>query len=220
MIPTRPALIVAISILFVAILSSPGIADTMSIGSLSKVYKPLKFTHDKHMDIASKCDVCHHYSGEGKTPTCVTCHSAPPGKGKIKTVTGLKDAYHNRCIGCHKEMSGPVECAGCHSEKKKEMHVMYLKTISNLYGPAVFTHGRHIDTVGDCASCHHQMEGSKVSRCKECHEAAPVYKYKGQERKTDLGLKGAYHGLCVGCHKESSGPVGCVECHKKQVKKG
>jgi hypothetical protein len=202
---SRPALILAISILFVAVVSSQAMSDTISIGGLSKLYQPLKFTHDKHMEIGSNCNVCH---------------GAARGAAKKKTVTGLKDAYHGRCIGCHKELSGPVECAGCHNAKKRELDVLYLKTISNIYGPAYFPHGRHIDAVSDCALCHHQAEDNRTSACKGCHDASPVYKYKGNDRRTELGLKGAYHGLCVGCHQKASGPVGCVDCHKKQGQKG
>jgi hypothetical protein len=35
----------------------------------------------------------------------------------------LLGAYHQQCLGCHKEMGGaeeemPQDCAGCHEEKK------------------------------------------------------------------------------------------------------
>ena len=220
MLLSRPALIIAMSSLFLALASTHAISDTISIGALSTLYKPLKFTHDKHMEIESNCSVCHHNSAEGTTPKCGSCHGALQGEAKNRTITGLKDAYHGRCIGCHKRLSGPIECAGCHNKKNRELNLLSLKTISNIYGPANFSHGKHIDAVSDCALCHHQAEGNNgITACKECHEAAPVYTYKGADRKNSLGLKGAYHGLCVSCHKKTAGPVDCAGCHQRNANK-
>jgi hypothetical protein len=34
-----------------------------------------------------------------------------------------------------------------------------------------------------------------------------------------LGLKGAYHLNCTGCHTKMGGPTGCLDCHPR-TKKG
>jgi len=89
------------------------------------------------------------------------------------------------------------------------------KKFENLYGPVEFPHSDHFDYADDCSVCHHHSEGKTVS-CAKCHEPFKVYHYKGAKRINGLGLKGAYHARCIGCHKEEGGPVGCTECHKRK----
>ena len=97
--------------------------------------------------------------------------------------------------------------------------IITLDSLSNRYGPVEFSHGEHADMVGDCASCHHHSEGGTTPSCQECHEPLSIYHYEGALRQTGLGLKGAYHRQCMGCHKEmESGPVGCTDCHDREVK--
>ncbi|RLB04706.1 MAG: hypothetical protein DRG50_08435 [Deltaproteobacteria bacterium] len=94
-----------------------------------------------------------------------------------------------------------------------------LESLTNIYEPVEFSHGEHVDIADECAACHHHSEEGTPS-CKKCHEPITIYRYKGAQRKTGLGLKGAYHGLCMGCHKESeSGPLGCTDCHTKKAKR-
>jgi len=78
-----------------------------------------------------------------------------------------------------------------------------IKGLEKLYGPVEFSHGDHEELAEDCSSCHHHSDEPLA-----CGE------------KAGIGLKGAYHGLCIGCHKESeSGPVGCTDCHAKKAGK-
>lgn len=219
MLLSRPIFIIAISIFLAIPLCGEAQPDTISIGAISKIYEPLKFTHDKHMEIESNCSACHHHSEQGATPTCASCHSDGDKVAKKRNIIGLKDAYHGLCIGCHKKISGPSGCTGCHNKKNRKLDTISLKTISNIYLPVTFSHGKHIDTISDCASCHHHSEGNSTPACNVCHETATIYKYKGPDRKTALGLKGAYHVLCVGCHKKGNGPTKCGECHIRKARK-
>jgi hypothetical protein len=215
----RSILVVSLIILFVVSLGGRGLSDTVALGTLSKIYVPVEFTHDKHMVIESNCSTCHHYTKEGDTPPCAGCHGTAAQGPKKKIALGLKDAYHGLCTGCHKKISGPVECAGCHIKKKKDFDTIYLKALSNIYQPVRFSHGYHIGLAKDCPSCHHFSEPNKTPACTACHESISIYKYKGLERKTGLGLKAAYHGLCVGCHEKGSGPAACNACHSRKADK-
>lgn len=95
-----------------------------------------------------------------------------------------------------------------------------LDILSKRYGPVAFSHSYHAEMAGDCVSCHHHSEKGVTPACGECHEPITVYHYKGSEREMGIGLKGAYHRQCLGCHKEmESGPVGCTDCHEKEAKK-
>ena len=202
----------------VCALTTQGFSDTISLGRLSKIYMPLAFTHDKHMEMESNCTKCHHYTKEGDTPPCSKCHGTAAQGPKKQIAPGLKDAYHGLCIGCHKKISGPVECGECHMTKK-EFGTLYLKSLSKAYQPVRFSHGYHIGLVKNCPTCHHYGEGDSTSSCGNCHENLALYRYKGTERKAGLGLKAAYHGLCVGCHEKGSGPTSCSACHGKKLAK-
>lgn len=96
----------------------------------------------------------------------------------------------------------------------------YLKldSLRNLYEAVEFSHGAHVEYVGgDCKTCHHHAE--EPLPCRECHEPIVVYRYKGPERKSSLGLKGAYHGQCLKCHRDMGGPTGCEDCHPRAPRK-
>jgi hypothetical protein len=215
----RLILIVAIStsIFLITPMSGEVWSDTIDLGALSKIYEPMKFTHDKHMEIESNCNACHHHSKQGETRTCASCHSAGNQGTKKKNIVGLKDAYHGLCINCHKKTSGPAKCSECHTKKTKKFETIDLKKLSNIYKAVKFSHGKHIDIVADCTSCHHYSESGAIPSCASCHEAIRVYQYKVSGKKAGLGLKGAYHGLCIDCHKKTSGPAGCNECHKRKT---
>jgi hypothetical protein len=94
-----------------------------------------------------------------------------------------------------------------------------LDSLSKIYKPVEFSHRYHADMVGDCASCHHHSAKGSTPACGECHEPINVYRYS-TKGEIGIGLKGAYHLKCMGCHKDmGSGPVGCTDCHEKAVKK-
>lgn len=116
-----------------------------------------------------------------------------------------------------------------------------LNTSGKLYKPFSFNHKKHIEMLKECSGCHHHTTGTyvvdpncvkchanssptKVVSCRGCHSAAPFSPDTLAEKRNDkqryhldkIGLKGAMHGNCVGCHtKQGAGPTGCQECHPK-----
>lgn len=117
--------------------------DEMEITILENEYKPSKFTHLAivkrlteisnesslasyfHVDETAMCAGCHHFEPvEKKTSVaqCSACHTAR--KEPQRSIPALLGAYHQQCLGCHKQMGGteeemPQDCAGCHEEKAK-----------------------------------------------------------------------------------------------------
>ncbi len=109
--------------------------------------------------------------------------------------------------------------------------VVTIDMLAELYEPVVFDHAMHMENYS-CGACHHHTAGEEVQResCRRCHAVSTSGKviscvdcHKEQTVHTALkdtlyhidkpGLKGALHLQCIGCHKEESGPVGCMECH-------
>ena len=99
----------------------------------------VNFPHSMHFGY--DCKKCHHtWKGNGSIVNCMTsgCHNieeSPTKTGKnIPAIRYYKTAYHNSCIGCHKEVkknnqskaasgvvlkdklsgAGPTSCKGCH----------------------------------------------------------------------------------------------------------
>jgi len=104
-----------------------------------------------------------------------------------------------------------------------------------------FPHALHFDF--SCQTCHHKWEkDANLTGCMTsgCHDlTASPEKGTAEAKDADAAMKyykPAYHGLCLGCHKEikkqnealvvsgkvlrdklpSTGPTGCKECHPKE----
>ena len=182
-----------------------GTSQALELPDTCKLGK-VKFSHKKHIGIAGDCAKCHHL-GPPEIWSCKKCHSAPP----TKSIPKLKEAYHKKCIDCHKEKKASTLCTICHSWKKEKIilssflpEVCIIGTSTNV----TFPHNKHMG-IANCQKCHHMGEPRK---CAECHKNLTL-------RKPDL--KGAFHRRCILCHKETKehvketkGPAGCKECHK------
>ncbi|RJQ55457.1 MAG: hypothetical protein C4530_16000 [Desulfobacteraceae bacterium] len=101
------------------------------------------FPHSRHFDFS--CRSCHHtwdYENPIQNCTTASCHDlveAPKSSDKDfkkLSIRYFKNAFHQNCIGCHKEIrqanleaekklrltdketkmskTGPISCAGCH----------------------------------------------------------------------------------------------------------
>lgn len=68
------------------------------------------FSHKVHSDPSNAaCKDCHHM-GESPVQKCENCHTAD-------SKVSRKDAYHAKCIDCHKEKAkGPTGCMDCHKK--------------------------------------------------------------------------------------------------------
>lgn len=119
------------------------VKDEMAIGVMEKSYRPSKFPHLAiarkltdlsnqstlagyfHRNEATICAGCHHRApvqAKAMVPQCITCHgNRQQPEGATPTLLG---AYHQQCLGCHKQMVQtekklPQNCIGCHEEKRK-----------------------------------------------------------------------------------------------------
>jgi hypothetical protein len=66
-----------------------------------------------------------------------------------------------------------------------------------------------------CAGCHHNAPATLTPpKCASCHG-------KPFETEGKPGLKAAYHGQCMSCHKEMKlekpASTNCVACHEKKT---
>ena len=87
---------------------------------LVKNIKENKLAGYFHTEGNTICQGCHHNSpATKKPPRCLSCHGKPFDE-KNPFRPGLKAAYHQQCIGCHKKMGivkpSPTGCTDCHKE--------------------------------------------------------------------------------------------------------
>ncbi len=98
------------------------------------------------------------------------------------------------CASCHHQPFGePAACTSCHEDEVE---------------PSAFVHEMHWE-VEDCTGCHHRPATVDL-RCINCHPVEP-----DPNRLAVIGLKGAYHGLCLRCHGEVGSAASCAVCHPK-----
>lgn len=116
------------------------IPDKVKIGVMADEYQPAELPHRKivkklmegmgknqmaaafHKDPGTICQGCHHNSPVSKKPPqCASCHGRPFNPQK-PDMPGLKAAYHQQCMNCHKAMDlakpQATACAECHKKKK------------------------------------------------------------------------------------------------------
>ena len=132
-------------VLFLAALSQAGpMPAVVELASLAQFYDGVEFDHGLHVDVADACSTCHHHTtgGAAERAPCTTCHD---GSQTAATVAckdchyrdpfspehivlaetgdqwfhvdkpGLKGAYHQNCLGCHRETGAPEGCQDCHA---------------------------------------------------------------------------------------------------------
>jgi hypothetical protein len=84
-----------------------------------------KLAQHFHSQKGTICQACHHNSPASKQPPrCYSCHGKPFDANEILR-PGLKGAYHQQCLECHKQMGikkpDSLNCIECHRERKKEL---------------------------------------------------------------------------------------------------
>ena len=92
---------------------------------ITDIYEGVLFKHRVHaLESGIPCKNCHHtwdQEKKKKPEKCSNCHEIKKEKNK----PGLRDAYMNKCRGCHAKLkregkpSGPTRCNGCHLKKKR-----------------------------------------------------------------------------------------------------
>lgn len=128
--------------------SASDLPKIVTMGSLSKIYEPVRFNHAEHVSYAGGCADCHHQhiglqvspclechevdsaafrknAKAGKLQPCAECHPASV-QTKGKSHVELKAAYHEACMKCHKSDVGSgvkslKDCTVmCHALKEKK----------------------------------------------------------------------------------------------------
>lgn len=183
-----------------------------------------------------ECAGCHSIISPATSPiytNCAPCHSVNVTKGQMTLGSeGKLSAEENEQIAA---MAISEQKTASLIQPKDIPNRIVIDSIAKEYEPAVFTHGRHVDSLMErmtedklaaafhndpailCAACHHNSPLSATPpKCASCHSvdidpAVP-------ERPA---LKAAYHLQCMGCHTamDVARPknTSCNTCHKARA---
>ena len=209
--------------------------DIVILDELAHDYLPVPFDHRGHAamaDMGEGCLTCHHHTPEGSLPPpCKSCHAADI-EGTDIHKPGLKGAYHQQCLNCHRDWTDEKNCEVCHHPKTGDGHVnpatVSLNTeavLGQMHPPipapegdlyrgrpdqtgsarVLFGHQTHVERFGlKCVECHRERG------CARCHGAD-----RQSQRPTILV---EHHRPCIGCHKNDMDLLArdagrCERCH-------
>jgi len=118
------------------------------INKVEDQYGPVRFMHSKHAAQIQDCAMCHHYrpldADAQETTRCSACHQEAFRPDHPERI-GLKAAYHQQCMECHRDMNqGPVDCIGCHNKNAPD-HKDKIQLAAN---PTPF------QVTAECLRCH------------------------------------------------------------------
>lgn len=232
--------------------SVPSIADAPKVRILNSPvinqmgdrYEPVRFMHAKHANVLGDCSICHHRMPREKGDTygqpasmalfekmhavpagCADCHGKPFNFKQPQT-PGLKGAYHQLCINCHREseqvpysnnpviysamVRGPVtrtldtraptDCLACHAKKAPD-HSKLVK----LEGPV-----DALAVTRNCLSCHPNEGKAILGTAHWNWQGASPYTV-GHEKRNDLGKRSnAMNNFCLNVN--ANWPA-CTSCH-------
>ncbi|MEW6615795.1 MAG: sulfate respiration complex hexadecaheme cytochrome HmcA [Thermodesulfobacteriota bacterium] len=168
-----------------------------------------------HTSYKSKpsCAGCHHLLESGLTEaSCLPCHN-----GSFKEV-GVASKLGNPNKLLPANLSGDITIKTMERDymPAKFPHLRIIKKLTEISNSSNLAKKFHNDQKTICSACHHKspLEAKKeVPLCSTCHSV------NMEPKKTDTpGLLGAYHRLCLGCHKEMRiEPMNCTGCHAEKT---
>jgi hypothetical protein len=181
--------------------------------------KPLAFSHARHAQEGIECADCHSldaadHPGMPKLAACKLCHEAiDKEKPKERAIVNLFDGDEFRAA-----------------------------MVTKLSGEIVFSHGKHVDSKIECASCHAGIAGNEriddsvalrmedcrschtqknlVAECSSCHrtvrsDVAPAthaFAWRRLHGRTVRAESMATADNCKLCHQQST----CTSCHQSE----
>lgn len=181
-------------------------------------YEPVRFMHKAHATrLGGDCTICHHRTQQQdgdrigraidttelaneRPSSCISCHQQP-NEPDYPTRQGLKGAYHQQCIGCHKTTSSaaPADCEACHHQHVPD-HTDLIR-IAGQPDPGQLT--------ARCLECHRE-QGRDVLQTAHWNWAGPSPYTVGQEHRSDLGKHAVFNNYCI---HVGSNIARCAQCH-------
>lgn len=188
--------------------------DSPLVNTFEDLYGPVRFMHSKHAArLDGNCALCHHVSpkgadagGQGKdarlseTVACRACHQEAFDPEHPERI-GLKAAYHQQCMDCHKEMAmGPENCVGCHAKNVPD-HKELVK-LPDDPGP--------MEVTAECLRCHEKAGEDMIKSAHWLWKGPSPYTVDRQKKVMSGKATDTINNFCVAL--PSNWPR-CTSCH-------
>ncbi|MCG3136543.1 MAG: hypothetical protein HJJLKODD_00377 [Phycisphaerae bacterium] len=212
--------------------------DVVILDEIQNAFAPVPFDHKNHARMAEMtlgCASCHHHTPQDEQhPACKTCHDRSDREVSIDK-PGLRGAYHQQCLNCHRDWINERDCSMCHRQTEQTgsggkvsaaaakddllaiMHPPIPEPEGDVYKgglcrntetSVIFRHHEHVQRFGlKCVECHHE------SSCACCHS---------QDQEVIQSVSpDIHHKACIGCHKEDMSIAAreagrCESCHWRE----
>ncbi len=230
----------------------PSIADAPKVRTLNSpvikestdMYQPVIFMHSKHANVMKDCTICHHRHPRNKgdvygepvtmdkmrdkktmPKNCSLCHDRSFDPKRLN-VPGLKGAYHQLCMDCHRESEqaphvrgsviysamargpgvhpletrAPTDCLACHAKKVPD-HRELVKLEGEVDAVTV---------TKNCLSCH-ELEGKAILKTAHWNWQGSSPYTVGHEKRVDLGKRDkTINNFCINLNGNWAR---CTSCH-------
>lgn len=217
---------------------------TVKGGETGEFVKLETAMHDRESD--RSCVGCHNQYKAASD--CAGCHAQMPEKGLAGTDEKTCKTCHSvDSLALGLQMMLPEDLTMLLQKTvqdrtdgygfvpdEKIPEKLIIGNIADQYQPSEFPHGRivkaiqkrveksglaktfHKNSMTLCAGCHHNSPATeKPQQCGACHGRTDAVRDDGRP-----GIKGAYHGQCIGCHQEMNidavQATDCNACHKEK----
>ena len=181
-------------------------------------YKPVRFMMREHSTrMEGDCASCHHKTPAEpvgdmtpramETMSCEACHQENKIQASDLDRSGLKAAYHNKCISCHEEKTSknaPVNCTGCHKKNIPNHEELF-----SVEGDPEKVKPRQVTAL--CLECHPKA-GEEMIKSAHYKWSGPVSEWTelSEDHKTTGKLENAINNNCISPFADWSP---CAKCH-------
>ncbi len=172
------------------------------------------------------CAGCHTVvpAAKDNSESCKTCHSltpvqletTDPGQLAKKVLSDLKAAYKKVPLDKIPEVVA-IDVLAKDYKPSQFPHRKVVQAIFERVENSDMATAFHSDQASLCMGCHHNSPKTlEPPKCASCHSKNGPSTVSGSDDRP--GLKGAYHGQCIGCHQKmevkSVVATDCVRCHE------
>ena len=192
------------------------------------------------------CAQCHHEAFAPKeADSCATCHDRTMTSFKMSCKSCHGVDFGGDFKKAHVDMSNdPLVCATCHhvsafpvKDWNRKAHANYVEEgyFEDKAAEAAKAQLSAKDAGhAQCVDCHSRQIKGDAKDCLVCHDTVNAREqflagkdikaafvscatcHTQEAKKLIPNSMAAYHGQCIGCHKEKGGPVdACAQCHMK-----
>jgi hypothetical protein len=201
--------------------------EIIKIDTLENIYKATIFTHKLHAEMAfmsGGCKTCHHFNPPGRVLTCIECHK-PQSADMDLSKPGLKGAYHQLCLNCHREWSHTTNCTVCHARKDgagTDAKIEDKSKFREVTHPDIKTPGKVVYNVdfdeGPVVTFFHDEHVNLFNlKCENCHQNESCARCHDTQKKT-VAEESDIHENCINCHEDDI-EENCGKCHDTKVRK-